>query len=310
LAVPLYFIWVRSFMKLPILTAFLIAVSVLPSLSSGQIACDAVVAANIEVAKAEFSLADLLATSTCPALRRAASRVRLGKAPLPGSVRVLAGDEVRAYLHNVTANVENSLGWSANLRVPERVSVRRAGARANCADIFARIFAPHDAHPEPIEPGRRDLTTLDAGEALPLEPDCGAAGRIALEAALELTKKTWNPALVAWDVYARCLDPGDCVPFLVRVPARDFPAKSAAAARMAAPLRFAKAPIAASHQTPLVRPGETVSLLWDQDGIRLVVPAVSLDAGRAGAEVRARVGRGGRTVRGIVVGPGKLRAAP
>ena len=33
---------------------------------------------------------------------------------------------------------------------------------------------------------------------------------------------------------------------------------------------------------PLVRPGQTVTLLWDQDGIRLTVPAVSLDRGGAG----------------------------
>ena len=296
-------------MKPLILATLLIAVSVGPALASGQAACTVVVAANIEVAPGEFSLADLLPRNTCPALLRAASRVHLGRAPLPGSVRVLEGNEVRAWLDNAAANVERRFAGAASLRVPERVSVRRTGARANCTEIVARIFAPPDAHPVAAESGVRDLTTLDASEALPLESDCGAAGRIRLEAAFELTKKTWNPAFVSWDVNARCLNPGDCVPFLVRVPGRDFPAQPAASARMAAPLSFAKASVAAAHEIPLVRPGEKVSLLWDQDGIRLVVPAVALDAGSAGAAVRARVGRGGRTVRGIVVGAGKLRAA-
>jgi flagella basal body P-ring formation protein FlgA len=60
---------------------------------------------------------------------------------------------------------------------------------------------------------------------------------------------------------------------------------------------------------PLVRRGETVTLLWDENGIRLVVPAICLDPGAEGQKVRARVARGGRLVRAIVVSAGKLRAA-
>jgi hypothetical protein len=304
-------------MKLVILAALLIGVPVAPSLTLGQASCPAVVEANVEVAMGEFSLADLLAPSTCPELLRAASRVRLGRAPLPGTVRVLDGNEVRIWLRNVTADVDN-LGGSANLQVPERVSVRRAGARADCADIVGRILASPDAHPVRAESGMHGVTKLDAGEASTSATNCGAAGRILQEARFELTRKVWNPMLGTWDLFARCLKPGDCVPFLVRVPSRDFPAEvvepagmvpSAISVSPAASVPSAKAPITPRPGTALVRPGETVSLLWDQDGIRLVVPAVSLDAGGPGESVRARIARGGRVVHAIVVSAGQLRAA-
>ena len=86
------------FMNPLILATFLISVSVWPGLASGQAACAAVVAANVEVTRGELSLEDLLPRSACPALLRAASRVHLGKAPLPGSVRVLEGNQIRAWL--------------------------------------------------------------------------------------------------------------------------------------------------------------------------------------------------------------------
>jgi flagella basal body P-ring formation protein FlgA len=60
---------------------------------------------------------------------------------------------------------------------------------------------------------------------------------------------------------------------------------------------------------PLVRRGETVRLLWDQDGIRLVIPAIGLDPGGEGEKVRARIARGGRIVPAIVVSAEELRAA-
>jgi hypothetical protein len=69
------------------------------------------------------------------------------------------------------------------------------------------------------------------------------------------------------------------------------------------------APPAKRQEKQLVHPGEAVTLLWDQGGIRLVVPAVCLDTGGAGEAVRARIVRGGRMVRAIVEGEGRLRVA-
>lgn len=67
-------------------------------------------------------------------------------------------------------------------------------------------------------------------------------------------------------------------------------------------------PRSAADEKPAVRPGDKVILLWDERGIRLVVHSVSLDAGRPGEVVRARLACG-RLVRAMVSGPGMLRAA-
>jgi len=58
----------------------------------------------------------------------------------------------------------------------------------------------------------------------------------------------------------------------------------------------------------LARPGQKVTLVWDQDGIRLVVPAVCLDRGERGQTVRARIARG-PIVKAVVVGAGILRTS-
>ena len=112
-------------------------------------------------------------------------------------------------------------------------------------------------------------------------------------------------ARASWLISARCIQPADCVPFLVRVPgprsAENHALPSDSAQR---PQRLSEA----LSQKPLVHPGEPVTLLWDQDGIRLLVPAVCLDRGGAGDEVRARIEHGGRVVRAVVVGEGRLRA--
>ena len=57
-----------------------------------------------------------------------------------------------------------------------------------------------------------------------------------------------------------------------------------------------------------VRPGQTVMLLWDQNGIRLQVPALCLDRGSLGSQIRARILHGGTVIRAIVMNAGSLRA--
>jgi hypothetical protein len=191
--------------------------------------------------------------------------------------------------------------------VPERISVRRAGARASCADIRAQIPGSLDAAAGPV--------------------DCGAAGRVAQAAALQFTRPSWDPTLRSWQLYARCVHAADCVPFLVRLRGGDARSGAEAQAekepgpapgqtrRTIANLAAASSPSlgqTAPGPAPagaLVRPGQAVTLLWDEDGIRLVVPAVALDAGAPGERVRARIGRGGTLVRATVVSAGMLRAA-
>jgi hypothetical protein len=303
--------------------------------TAGQTPCQATVRASVAVAGPGLSLADLLDADTCPALRRASAHVPLGKTPLAGSVRVLAGEDVRTLLRDLVEDARPVSGGSATsvserimipgrmmvpqIIVPERITVRRAGARASCADIVRRI--PGSFATPPVK--------TDAGAAAPSaifstmssEVNCGAADRIPQNTPLEFSSPVWDPALRGWEVYARCVQPADCVPFLVRESRQNSrpltePAgganRSTIARLVAASSQQRSSEQAApgsSTSTPRVRAGQTVTLLWDQDGIRLVVPAVALDAGTAGEKVRARIVRGGTLVPAIVVSTGLLRAA-
>ncbi len=237
-------------------------------------------------------------------MRRAAAHVPLGKAPLDGSVRVLVGSDVRMALQKLAEGKGHDFGEFASILVPERITVRRAGARASCADIGRRLPA-----------------------AAPGAVACGAANRISEDAPLEFTQPAWDAALGSWQLYARCVHPADCVPFLVSLRGGDPQAETgtpsgeirsdvvrsemahSTIARLAATSYRQAAPGSARALLPLVRPGQTVILLWDQDGIRLVVPVVCLDAGAPGETVRVRIAHGGALLHAIVVSAGMLRAA-
>jgi hypothetical protein len=309
-------------MKLLLIAAssFLLVAGVSP----GHASCRVAVAASVEVS-GEFSLADLLGSSGCPGMRRAAAKVLLGGAPLAGSERVLAGSEVRTTLQKLATRLWDA-GESVSILVPERITVRRAGGRASCADIARKIPRASAAAVE-----------------------CGATDRIPENASFAFSRPAWDPALGSWQLYARCVHRADCVPFVVRLsghensredtataagelrgtmtpamarstiapitPARITPARitmtGITMARLAADssLSSGLAASGSDRALPLVRAGQTVTLLWDQDGIRLVVPAVCLDRGAPGEKVRARMGRGGAVVDAIVVSAGMLRAA-
>ena len=300
-------------MKPLLIAACIASFALAAGVSPGHASCRVTLAASMEVS-GEFSLADLFGRGGCLEMRRAAAKVLLGGAPLAGSERVLAGSAVRTTLQKLAANLQKA-GVPAKIFVPERITVRRAGARASCADIARRI-----------------------ARASPAAVECGAADRVPEDAALEFSRPAWDPALGSWQLYARCVHPADCVPFVVRLPGHENKndqdeddagegTRTAAGAlrstmvrnkmvrstlaRLAAgsSLSSSRAASGPDRAPVLVRPGQTVTLVWDQDGIRLVVPAVCLDRGAPGEKVRARVGRGSAVVPATVVSAGVLRAA-
>lgn len=256
-----------------------------------EVPCEISVPRSVEAHNPILSLSDLLDADACPGWLGAAAQVHLGALPLAGSVRVFEGREVRVLLEEV-ARTEGFTA-AAILAVPRRISVRRAGSRSSCAEIAQALF------PDPS--GELD------------EVECGAAGRIPGDASFAVTRKSWDSAAGAWDVVVRCTRPGDCVPFLLRLPGKGVAGIAAKAGRTEDPGRTPLSPRLRSQASPLpapgpvlVRRGEKVTLVWDQDGIRLVIPAVCLEDGHQGETVRARIA--GRMVHAVVVRAGTLRA--
>ena len=251
-----------------------------------QDACPVTALAEIRIAGASFSLADLLSPGSCPEVVRSAAQIHLGTAPLEGSVRIFDGGQIRAWLEQLLKAQETER--RSTLVVPARVSVRRARPRSSCREIEDRVFSEASA---------------PAGES-----DCGAAGRVAEDAPLAVAHRHWDPALHSWMFSARCTHPEDCVPFLIRVPASSAEAATAAGSSAeSSPAHNLSHTATEAELNPLVRPGDKASVLWDQDGIRLTIPAICMDKGRAGDTVRARLERSNRVVHAVVVSSGQLR---
>lgn len=154
----------------------------------------------------------------------------------------------------------------------------------------------------------------------PLSPEslhCAGAHGIAGGAALQLAKTSWNQALQRWEFTLRCTRPKDCVPFLVWAAKEKTAAKGVdeLSSAMALPVSLPKylpknqdAKSAEVMSAALVKPGQTVTLSWEERGIRVVLPVTCLDAGGMGQLVRARLKNAPRILRAEVVGKAMLRA--
>jgi hypothetical protein len=282
-----------------------------PSLAQQE--CKAAVEANVEIAGEELSLADLLSPDVCPQLRSAAAMVHLGGVPLAGSARVLEADEVRTLFERLRARLGKDANSWRSVSVPERIVIRRAGSRASCPHIVeSMIAAVRPTNPAPSDAAPNLFIDAPVGAAPSQALECGAAGRIPANAPLESTRTVWNAARASWEISARCIHASDCVPFLVRLRTGDSysTAYSRLIARRAGVVPSSnRISLQPAEGTSLVRTGEKVTLVWEQDGLRVVVPAISLDAGDPGVEVRARLLSNGRVVRAIVVSAGLVRTA-
>jgi len=270
--------------------------------AAGEPACTAVtVPSTVEAGKEELSLAELL-RGGCRQLREAAAQVNLGAAPRAGSVRVLDGRRIRGVLEEVLEELAGA-GLSrqqiSGIEIPERIVVRRAGGTKSCEEIarFVGGAAPSQNAGAPAW-RQQDL-------------DCAAARGIPEAAPLELTQTAWNAVLQRWEFSLRCARAADCVPFLVW-------SDESKTADSGARHRSALSPGASSSHSlssmglgggSTIKRGQTATLVWDQAGIRVVLPVTCLDAGGVGQVVRVQLKNGPRILRAEVVGEGMLRAS-
>jgi hypothetical protein len=177
----------------------------------------------------------------------------------------------------------------------------------SCADVASRINgvlrnrATNSEGSSSLATFPREITLghLPAGEL-----DCGAMPGLAPGISLELTKVFYDRMLHSWEFLVRCAAPADCVPFLVRwshasgESRRDGPQLSSSTSHDRVP----------ESQHILLRPGETATLVWDQDGIRVVLPVICLDRGNVGDSIRVRIKSGSRVLRAEIINESLLRA--
>jgi hypothetical protein len=261
--------------------------------AAAEAACPEVtVPASVEAGPDGLTLADLL-RGACPQWLDPAAQVSLGTAPRAGSVRVLDGHAVRGLLQEL-ASAGLSPKEIAGIEIPPRIVVRRAGGTKSCAEIARFVANAASARGDEGAPG-----------GLQQNLDCAAARGVPEEASLELTKTAWNAVLQRWEYSLRCAHSGDCVPFLVSAEQKTAVTQGLALRRLAASAE----PASISAASLPVKRGQTATLIWDQAGIRVVLPVTCLDAGGLGQFVRVRFKNAPRILRAEVVGEGMLRAS-
>jgi len=152
---------------------------------------------------------------------------------------------------------------------------------------------------------------LIAAEAL----DLGGAARLPEEAQFDLASVRWDALLGRWEFQLRCINPQQCVPFLVTAKAEKGPmagagrdqvvptaVRAGGTARLGGEKRLG---------TPDVEAGQNARVSWSEAGLAMTAEVVCLERGVEGQwiRVRAREGRG-RVFRARVAGMGRLVAGP
>jgi hypothetical protein len=243
------------------------------------------VRASVEVADGTFTLADLLEGRVCGGMREAAAQVNLGLAPRAGSARVFDGRQVRVLMDALAS--DKSDAESITMQIPERVVVRRAGVMKTCGEIAGALASS---------------ALWRDGDAVQLRQhlDCAAAGGVPEEAELELIRANRNEALERWEFSLRCTKPEACVPFMVWAHEEGLHGEGAAQRRE--PGLGAQ-----PNRKLLVKAGQTATLMWEQGGIRVILPVTCLEAGELGQVVRVRLKNVTRTLRAEVMSDGTLQ---
>jgi Chaperone for flagella basal body P-ring formation len=251
---------------------------------------------SIEVRGAIIHLSDLLPADAPNTLRTEAAAVALGRAPQPGSLRVLRAPQLARRLAEKTNLLDR-------LSLPAQITVRRRGWPIQQENIRAAVehFLQEKGWDQE---GRLDMAGLEwTGDFAALKPNPG----------LEVAGAAWDSLRPVLQLRLRCAEPALCSSFLVQLPVpesqgalwrRRLEAPPALAAKRGAP-QTPKAKAIAGP--PLTQPGDAATLILQSGAIRISLPVVCLQRGALRQEIRARDASSQRIFQAEVVGTDLLR---
>jgi hypothetical protein len=161
-----------------------------------------------------------------------------------------------------------------------------------------------------------DARGISEKDVLPFDEElCSRAAQVREGEPIELLKVRWDEVLSSIEVRLRCKSAGGCLPFLLRVQMRagqryptsskDKPGNTPAATPEG---QTEPGEARALHVPKMVRPGQMVTLIWEQGDMHIARRVVCLDPGGKNQEVRTRSKEGGRIVRARVMAAGVVKA--
>jgi hypothetical protein len=211
---------------------------------------------DVSVQSARVRLSDFLPAGADHQLKLLASEIDLGRAPQPGSIRVLTASELKAVIAGKLAIQMPDVLVVRNEGFPLRVeTVRRALERYGISQAGlsdSSLLLPSD-----LVTGTADPDV----EVLRIQAGTGASTATA---------------------YMKCRRRTDCASFVVRMESlhplhwNKLGPPSLAASTKCLPLRIA-----------LVHPGRAASLVVNDTGVRITLPVFPLKRGAMGETVRA-----------------------
>lgn len=168
---------------------------------------------------------------------------------------------------------------------PRMPSALSAATNA-CSALIQRLIGPQQ---RPTEGNSESSLKQSRQGGLEVsESDCAGAEHVPSDSALSVMRDTWDPALRTRLLFIRCVQRSHCLPFVIRV-RNSFPQSNGGN-------RAEKSKSTITPAKPLMRSGQRATLIWQQGGIRSVVPVICLDHGSVGERVRVRVAQGSGTI--------------
>jgi hypothetical protein len=157
---------------------------------------------------------------------------------------------------------------------------------------------------------------ISENDVLPFDEElCSRAAQVQEGDPIELLKVRWDEVLRSIEVRLRCKSAAGCLPFLLRVRMRAgqrYPTlsrdKSANAPAATPEGQIERGGARALHVPKIVRPGQIVTLIWEQGDMHIARRVICLDPGGENQEVRTRSKEGGRIVRARVMAAGLVKA--
>ncbi len=251
---------------------------------------------HAEVQGNVIRLADLLAVSAPQDLKASAEKIELGRAPQPGTTRVLEGDQIARRL--------SAYSDLPDFLIAPQVTVTRAGWPLNETSIWNAVarFLTDRGWKQDEVPGRDVLRWPSGIRSATDNPK------------LEITHLGSNLTEQRLQFRARCVDPSACGTFLIEAIVPSGSVKSwrstmnSTAAKSAIRTHAYPSTRGVVHELVPAASGKRALLILESQGVRVSLPVVCLQRGTLGQTIRVREWGGHRIYRAEVVGTALLRA--
>lgn len=252
---------------------------------------------SVEIKSDTIRLSDLLPSDAPPALKTACAAIELGRAPLPGSPRVLTESQLREKL----AGQQPLL---AQLALAASMTVRRTGWPISRAAIAAAVgdFLQQQGWRESDLPHPATLAWT------------GAAG-LTENSELEVTAAQWDSRQRRLRMELRCVERSACGSFVVTAPGPHSASEDERRiAEKPSPSASTQSRSPSAQATPtatgsvLTQPGDSATLILESNSIRISLAVICLQRGYLNQEIRARDAASQRVYHAEVVGMDMLRA--